>query len=133
MTRRSGLYLVKPLCLAPWPVNANDPRHASTCLRVSRGDMKIGKAMSFEARERQYHAVFGPGQVQFLPVAWLDDARSAERAVLKALRPWRLRGPSGHLTEWLRGLAEDEALQRVRSELDGLDRPYEWAYSPSAR
>ncbi|MEO8673351.1 MAG: hypothetical protein ABI411_18710 [Tahibacter sp.] len=110
-----GIYLVTLSNVQPISVNAQDPRIATRCLHVTLINCKIGKAHSFKGRERNYWKTFGAQHVQFRPIACTSEPRAAERVILRALLPWRLRSPAGRRTEWLGNIAPDDA-ERVALE-----------------
>jgi hypothetical protein len=103
--RDAGLYLVTLNNDEPISVNANDPRIADKCIRVTRANCKFGKAKRLTRRCDNYGKVFGVENVNFKVVAFTDDIGLAERLVLKALSPWCIRGPTGRKNEWLEGIA----------------------------
>ena len=106
----SGLYLVTLLNEEPISVNAHDPHIAERCIRVTRANCKLGKARDFERRARNYEKTFGAGSVVFRPIAVIDAIGPAERCILRALSPWRMREISGRRTEWLEGIDPQRAV-----------------------
>ncbi|MBN8480124.1 MAG: hypothetical protein J0L88_00880 [Xanthomonadales bacterium] len=113
----SGLYLVTLLNDEPISVNANDPRRADKAIKVTRVHCKLGKARDLEVRARNYAKTFGAAHVAFRPIAFVDDIARAERCILRALAPWRLRGARRRPTEWLAGIDPQRA---VATALDAL-------------
>lgn len=109
---RSGLYVVALKNYEPISVNANDPRIADRCIKVSRHNCKVGKASNLVGREKNYYKVFGVENVIFTPVAYVQDYAAAERAVLARLSQWRVRGRTGRRNEWLEGIEPIE-VQRI--------------------
>lgn len=103
-----GLYIVTLNNDEPISVNANDHRIAHKCICVSRLNCKFGKAKSLSRRRDNYFKVFGPHNVNFRPIALTQDIGLAERAVLKALGAWRVRGTTGRKNEWLVGITDSE-------------------------
>lgn len=103
----SGIYLVRLLNEELISVNANNPKIAERCIKVCRLHCKVGKAKDLLRRERNYRAVFGDRNVLFERLLLTPDLEAAERAVLQALRPWRMRGRTGRLNEWLEGIEAD--------------------------
>jgi hypothetical protein len=103
-----GLYIVTLNNEQPISVNANDPRIAHRCIRVSNQNCKFGKAKSLSRRRDNYCKVFGAENVNFRPIALTTDIGLAERLVLKALGAWRVRGSTGRKNEWLVGIAAAE-------------------------
>jgi hypothetical protein len=104
----AGLYIVTLNNEQPISVNANDPRIAHKCIRVSSLNCKFGKAKSLSRRRDNYCKVFGTENVNFKPIAFTQDIGLAERLVLKALCAWRVRGNTGRKNEWLVGIAATE-------------------------
>ena len=100
-----GLYLVTLNNEEPISVNANDPRIADKCIRVARLSCKIGKTKRLAHRRDNYDKVFGVEKLSFKVIAFTEDIGLAERLVLKALSPWRMRGRTGRKNEWLEGIA----------------------------
>jgi hypothetical protein len=109
---QSGLYIVTLNNAEPISVNANDPRIASKCITVTSANCKFGKAKNLSTRARNYEKVFGPENVNFVPIVTLEDIASAERLVLSHLSQWRVRGKSGRKNEWLLGIAPEQ-LERI--------------------
>jgi len=109
---QTGLYIVTLNNVAPISVNANDPRIAAKCITVTSANCKFGKAKNLAGRARNYEKVFGPENVNFFPIAALEEIASAERAVLAELSQWRVRGRSGRKNEWLVGISPQE-LERI--------------------
>ena len=113
------MYIVTLKNSMPISVNAQDPRISDHCIKVTSANCKVGKAKSFEFRERNYFKTFGQANVVFRPIALTDQLVVAERAVLAALLQWRVIGSSRRRTEWLAGIsaaeAEARALQALRN------------------
>ena len=106
----SGLYIVVLSNEQLISVNAQDRRIADRCLQVNFENCKVGKAKNFQVRERNYWRTFGKLFVTFERIALTEDLNDAERIVLSALRPWRVRSPSGRRTEWLAGIDPHRAV-----------------------
>ena len=104
----SGIYIVTLNNEHPIAVNANDPRIAEKCIKVSRVNCKLGKAKKLAGRERSYFKVFGFENVNFMSIAFTEDAVLAERLILKRLAQWRMRGATGRKNEWLAGISAVE-------------------------
>lgn len=113
---RCGIYLVTLLNEQPISVNANHPKIAARCIKVCRIHCKVGRAKDLDRRERNYRAVFGAENVVFERLATMTSIGPAERAVLEVLRPWRMRGPTGRLNEWLEGI-EPAVVRRLVMEV----------------
>lgn len=101
----AGLYIVELTNTHPISVNANDPRIADKCIKVTSANCKFGKAKNLIVRERNYASVFGKEYVVFRTIAYTDDIVTAERLVLKELLRWRIVGPTGRRNEWLAGVS----------------------------
>ncbi len=99
----SGLYIVTLRNVEAISVNANDPRMADRCIKVTRDNCKFGKARNLDVRRRNYAKVFGEHNVDFRAFVEMDDIALAERLILQKLRKWRIRGATGRLNEWLIG------------------------------
>lgn len=98
---RSGLYIVTLTNEHPISVNAQDPRRADKTIKVTREHCKFGKAKVLDGRKKNYDKTFGAEYVSFTPIAVLEEITSAEKAILKKLDPYRLRGKTGRKNEWL--------------------------------
>lgn len=125
MTSNAGLYLVTLRNEVPISVNANDPRIAARCIHVTREHCKVGKAKRLDVRRRNYDAVFGAHDVEFRVLARLDDIVAAERAILKRLDAWRMRGRTGRRNEWLAGIAPGDVETHVFAAL--REHGFEWS------
>ena len=114
MPKSSGLYIVCLLNEEPMPVT-RDPRHVDTCARVTSANVKVGKAQDFSIREANYHKDFDEENVLFEPLVEIDpdEIVDAERAVMRYLRPYRMRSPKGGLLEWLEGISYEDAKAAV--------------------
>lgn len=100
----SGLYIVTLNNRTPISVNAHDPRIAHKTIQVTKDNCKVGKAKNLEARRKNYAKTFGEHNVNYAPIARLDDIKAAEKAVLAALDAYRIRGAGGRKNEWLAGI-----------------------------
>lgn len=91
-------------------------------LKVNRDNRKFGKAVDFNGRERQgYYRTFGENNVNFIPIASLEDGDNAEKAVKLKLSPWCLRSPSNRLTEWTAGIGKNEMIVLIKSAITELE------------
>jgi hypothetical protein len=104
----TGLYIVTLNNDQPISVNANDPRIAHKCIRVSQLNCKFGKAKNLARRRNNYCKVFGSENVNFRAIAFTSDIARAEKLVLAALGAWRVRGATGRKNEWLAGITDSE-------------------------
>lgn len=109
----SGIYLVTLLNETPISTNAHDARIARSCLRVNRLNCKLGKARNLDMRSRNYAKTFGGEHVVFRPIALMENVEAAERVVQRAVSAWRMRGNRRRLTEWLAGIAPEEAEKKA--------------------
>ena len=116
----SGIYIVTLNNSEPISVNANDLRHADTAIKVTKANCKFGKARSLEARKKSYFKTFGEHNVNFMPVALIEDIALAEKAVLARLDGYRIRGIAGRKNEWLEGIDANEVLELVLHTLKEL-------------
>ena len=114
----SGIYIVTLNNSEPISVNANDPRIAHKTIKVTKANCKFGKAKSLKTREKNYFKVFGEQNVNFIPVAHLEDIDFVESAVLAKLDRYRLRGRTGRKNEWLEGISAEEVLHIALGTLD---------------
>lgn len=119
-----GLYIVTLNNTEAISVNAHDPRLARRCITVSRLNCKVGKARSLARRHANYIRTFGAHNVNFRPIAFTEDVGRAERLVLDALVPWRVRGRTGRRNEWLAGIAPAEVERLALGTLDDAGIPY---------
>ncbi len=121
----SGIYIVTLKNNEPISVNANDPRVAIRSIKVTKANCKVGKARSLEARKKSYFKTFGEHNVNFMPVALIEDIALAEKAVLARLDGYRIRGSAGRKNEWLEGIEANEVLELVLHTLKELGVSYE--------
>jgi hypothetical protein len=103
-----GLYIVTVDCDEPISVNAHDSRIAHLCIAINRDNCKFGRARNLRSRYRNYLKTFAPHSVTFRVVALLDDVNAAESACAAKLKPWRVRGRTGRLNEWLLGISPED-------------------------
>jgi len=121
----SGIYIVTLNNSEPISVNAHDPRIAHKAIKVTNANCKFGKAKSLKVREKNYYKVFGEHNVNFMPVALIEDIAQAEKAVLAKLDSFRIRGQTGRKNEWLEGIGAKEVLRVVMDTLEALDIPHQ--------
>lgn len=109
----SGLYLVILNNEDPISANAHDDRVAHTSIQVDRKNCKFGKAKNLKRRRENYYKTFGEDNADFVPIAVVEfqDLASAERLVGEQLRVFRLRGPSGRITEWMVGVQPEQVIR----------------------
>lgn len=121
----SGIYIVTLNNSEPISVNAHDSRIAHKTIKVTKANCKFGKAKVLRGREKNYFKTFGEHNVNFMPVALIEDFAHAEKAVLARLNQFRMRGRTGRKNEWLEGITAEEVLGIVFETLNGLDIPHE--------
>ena len=105
---KSGIYIVQLLNDEPMPVT-RDPRYVDICAKVNKTNIKIGKAKDFEGRRSNYWKDFDEHNVIFEPLAYLEDIKTAEKIVLRALKQYRKLSPKGGRLEWLEGVSYEKA------------------------
>jgi hypothetical protein len=121
----SGIYIVTLNNDEPISVNENDPRIAHTAIKVTKANCKVGKAKSLKAREKNYFKVFGEANVNFWPIAYLENTAVAEKAILFSLDRYRIQGTTGRKNEWLEGIKSEHVVAIVQETLRELDVPDE--------
>lgn len=108
-----GLYLVTLNNETPISTNARDRRVADRAIQVRRGDIKVGKAENLTRRHGNYIRNFGRDNVNFFVLAYIPDGKPdrhrAECAVFDCFRPFRIRGTTGRLNEWMNGVSVSDA------------------------
>ncbi len=64
--------------------------------------------------------------VNYRPIVKMEygDARIAEKAILKKLNPYRIRGRTGRPNEWLENISADSVKEIIFKTLDELDLEY---------
>ena len=114
---QSGIYIVQLLNETPMPVT-RDPRYVDKCAKVNKSNVKVGKAKDFEGRRSNYWKDFDKHNVVFEPLAYLNDIKTAERLVLRALKQYRKLSPKGGRLEWLEGVTYEKAKSIVFKTLE---------------
>ena len=122
---KSGLYLVTLNNEEPISVNANDPRVADKAIKVTKASCKFGKTKNLAVREKGYFKVFGEHNVNFKPLVQLEEIDIAEKAILKCLDNYRIRGRTGRKNEWLENINPETAEAIVFSTLKKAGIKYE--------
>lgn len=120
-----GLYIVTLNNEHLISVNANDPRVADTCIRVSRANCKFGKTKDLAVRCGDYVKIFGFENVNFRPIALTREIALAERQVKNALKAWMMRGNTGRRNEWLEGISAAEAERLAIAALESAGIEFE--------
>ena len=87
-----------------------DPRYVETCARVTRNNVKIGTAKNLAGRRRNYWKDFDRENVEYVPIALVENYREAETAILRHLRAYRMRSPKGGLMDWLENIELETAI-----------------------
>lgn len=121
----SGIYIVTLNNHEPISVNAQDSRVADKAIKVTKANCKFGKAKNLKAREKNYFKTFGEQNVDFKPIALIEDFAQAEKAVLVRLDQYRIRGRTGRKNEWLEGVSAERVLDIVLSALEELEVSHE--------
>ncbi|RLL54744.1 hypothetical protein D8Y20_02900 [Mariprofundus sp. EBB-1] len=106
----SGIYIVTLNNEQPISVNAQDPRIADRAIKVTKQNCKVGKAKNLYIREKNYFRTFGKENVNFKPIAFVENIEIAEKAILSRLECYRVRGRTGRKNERLEGISSDEVL-----------------------
>lgn len=120
----SGIYIVLLHTEQLMPVT-RDPRYVHACARVNSKNVKIGKAKNFEARKQNYSSDFDAHNVEFVPLACLDDIQRAETAIIHRLDGFRMLSPKGGKLEWLVGISPEQAVRTAYAALDAGAFDYE--------
>jgi len=97
----SGIYIVTLNNNEPISVNADRPKIADRCIKVTSSNCKVGRAKSFSSRRSGYFKTFGKENVNFYPIVATEDFERAERLILSKLGPYRVVGRNGRKNEWL--------------------------------
>ena len=100
----TGIYIVQLLNKEPMPVT-RDRRYVDICAKVNKANVKVGKAKDFATRRLNYDKDFDEENVVFEPLVELDDIKTAERVILRALKQYRKLSPKGGKLEWLEGIS----------------------------
>ena len=106
----SGIYMAILLTTSLMPVT-RDKRYVDTCAKVNNKNVKIGKAKNLANREKNYWKDFDQENVNFIPIAELDEIQEAETAILRELKVFRLKSPKGSLMDWLEGISPEKVIE----------------------
>ena len=120
----SGIYVAVLLTENLMPVT-RDQRYVATCARVNNTHVKIGKAKNFERRKLNYWADFDQENVDFVPIARLQDIDTAETAIKSRLDRYRLRSPKGGKMDWLERIDPVTVVRTAYAVLDEDGFDYE--------
>ena len=107
-----------------------DKRYVDVCAKVNKANVKVGKAKDFATRRLNYYKDFDEENVMFEPLVELDDIKTAERVVLRALKQYRKLSPKGGKLEWLEGIAYRDVKRIALAALDDHEIEYNH-YKPS--
>lgn len=113
----SGIYIAFLLTEKFMPVT-RDPRYVDTCAKVNNQNVKIGKTINLKRRKQDYWKDFDAHNVEFIPIALLDDIDRAEDAIKKRLDRYRLISPKGGKMDWLTGI---DPMSVVQASYDALE------------
>lgn len=113
ITSKSGIYLVVLRNEHLISVNADRPRIADRCIKVTRKNCKYGKAVNLARRRKDYVKTFGATNVDFRVLAETEFHNQIETALNGLLSPYRIKGRSGRPNEWLEGITATEVERRI--------------------
>jgi hypothetical protein len=119
-----GLYIVTLNNEQLISSRADDKRAANTAVKVNRQNCKFGKAKNLLARRENYYKTFGKENVNFHPLAVMDEIDAAEKAILGHLADHKIRGPAGYKTELLIGIEKKEIEAIAFNSLKSLGFQY---------
>ncbi len=119
----SGIYIVQLLNDTPMPVT-RDPRYED-CAKVNKLNIKVGKAKDFDVRRSNYWKDFDIHNVIFEKFAVLEDIKTAEKVILRALKKYRKLSLKGGKLEWLEGITYEEAKSIALNALKSEDIQYD--------
>lgn len=114
----SGLYIVTLNNEDPISVNANDKRKADRCILVNKSNLKFGKAKCLHTRQKNYFKTFGKENVNYHPIALLEDVGRAEDLILEKVLEYRLKGRTGRLNEWMVNITKEQLILIIVSTLE---------------
>jgi len=117
-----GIYVARILSDTPIPVT-RDPQYIETCARVDKLNIRVGKASNLSDRQRDYWKDFGEENVEFIPVAILQDIQPAESAILRHFEGHRKCSPQGAPMNWLENIDTEPAIKEICKVLkaEGLE------------
>ena len=119
-----GLYIVTLNNEQPISSRADDKRAANTAVKVNKQNCKFGKAKNLLARRENYYKTFGKENVNFHPLAVMDEIDAAEKAILGSLSDHKIRGSVGYKTEWLVGIEKKDIEAIALNSLKTLGLQY---------
>lgn len=117
MTSAAGVYIVTLNNDVRISVNAHDSRIAANAIAVNRANVKVGKARNLAIRRANYIRTFGADNVNFYPIALVEDIATVEQQVLARLCKHCLRGRTRRRNEWLTGITAAEVEAAVVATL----------------
>jgi hypothetical protein len=103
-----GVYIVTLTNEHPISVNADRPKIADRCIKVTKDHCKFGKARNLKARKNDYFKTFGEQFVRFHQIAAVEEAEAVERLVKERLVNYRIRGLTGRMNEWLEEISPQD-------------------------
>ena len=119
----SGIYIVRLLNDELMPVTRNS-RYTNSCAKVNKQHIKIGKALDFDIRRNNYIKDFDEHNVVFEPIVQLEDIITAETAILRELKKFRMLSPKGGKLEWLEDISYENAKETIFSALKKANISY---------
>jgi len=102
-----------------------DPRYIDICAKVNCKNIKIGKAVNFETRQKNYFSDFDEENVIFEPLLKLTDVRTAERLVIRKLKEFQKLSPKGGRLEWLEGISYEDVKEAIFTAIGESGLEYE--------
>ena len=72
----SGIYVARIYSTTPMPVT-RDKRYVEICAKVDKNNVKVGKAKNLSVRQRNYWKDFDENNVEFIPLALVDNIQQA--------------------------------------------------------
>jgi hypothetical protein len=113
LSHKSGIYVVKLKNEYPISVNADRSKIAEKCIQVTKDNCKYGKSKNLSNRKNEYEKTFGKNNVLFIEIAILsiEDIIEIEKEIGNKLSKYRMRGKTGRLNEWLKGIPAEEVMQ----------------------
>lgn len=97
-----------------------DTRYVEICTKVNKLNIKVGKAKNLNLRLLNYWKDFDVHNVIFERIAILEDIKTAEKVILRALKKYRKLSPKKRKLEWLEGITYEDAksiaLNTLKSE-----------------
>ncbi len=129
VTKNSGLYLVTLSNVDPISVNATDKRIATTAIKVTKANCKLGKAENFIQRENYYRKIF-ENYLNFKPLALVEvkDLKDVEQKISSYFDNFKIRGRTGRKNEWMENIKPSEVIDIVKNALQKEYPDHIWVY-----